>query len=161
MTITLDPDMEAMLRETALREGQEPDAIAKMLLALEADAREYRQSVAAIREALESGPGKPIEQYIAEQRVKHGYSDTWPLPSAAKEVAPGVFVDSPAPPREDVPPGADLRAHGINREQAADLRARMMPFAGDWEQPEMDIYDDYDAAKIGLSPADASPRDTR
>ncbi len=43
----------------------------------------------------------------------------------------------------------DLRAHGIDREQAADLRARLMPFAEDWEQPEMDIYDNYDAATSG------------
>jgi len=77
MTITLDQDTASMLREKASREGAEPDAVARMLLAdvLEADSREYQQSVAAIREALESGPGKQIEQYIAEQRVKHGYSD--------------------------------------------------------------------------------------
>ncbi len=96
MTITLDPDMEARLREKALREGQEPDVVAKMLLAdvLDADAREHQESVAAIREALESGPGKPIEQYIAEQRAKHGYPDSWPQRGVAKETAPGVFVDS-------------------------------------------------------------------
>lgn len=35
----------------------------------------------------------------------------------------------------------DLREHGINREQAADLRARLSTFAEDWERPEMDIYD--------------------
>lgn len=163
MTLTLDPNTEAMLHETALREGLEPDAMARMLLthALEVDAREYRQSVAAIREALESGPRKPIEQYIAEQRVKHGYPDTWPLPGSAKEITPGVFVDSPVPPRVALPTDIDLHAHGINREQAADLRARLMPFAEDWERPEMDIYDDYDAARIGLSPAETSPRDTR
>lgn len=55
----------------------------------------------------------------------------------------------------------DRRAHGIDPEQAAGLRARLMSFAEDWEQPEMDIYDDYDAAKIGLSPADTSPCGTR
>ena len=85
-----------MLREKASREGAEPDAVARMLLedVLEADAREYQESVATIREALESGPGKPIEQYIAEQKVKHGYPDAWPLPGSAKEITPGVFVDS-------------------------------------------------------------------
>lgn len=96
MTITIDPDMEARLREKALRDGREPDVVAKMLLAdvLDADAREYKESVAAIRQALEAGTGKPIEQYIAEQRVKHGYPDTWPPRGVVKEVAPGVFVDS-------------------------------------------------------------------
>ncbi len=44
----------------------------------------------------------------------------------------------------------DLRAHGISREQAAELRARLMPFAEDWERPEMDVYDNYDAAKSQL-----------
>lgn len=39
-------------------------------------------------------PEKPIEQYIAEQRVKHGYPDVWPLTGSAKEITPGVFVDS-------------------------------------------------------------------
>ncbi len=80
MTITLDPETETMLREKARREGQEPQSVAKMLLAnsLEADAQEYRETVEAIRVALASGPGKPIEQYIAEQRAKHGYPDDWP-----------------------------------------------------------------------------------
>ena len=96
MTITLDPDMEARLREKAMREGREPDVVAKMLLAdvLDADAREHQESVAAIREALEAGPGKPIGQYLAEQRLKHGYPDTWPSRGVVKEITPGVFVDS-------------------------------------------------------------------
>jgi len=95
MTITLDPDMEARLREKALREGQEPDIVAKMLLAdvLDADAREHQESVAIIREVLTSGSGKPIEQYNAEQRVKRGYPDSWPTQGVVTEVAPGEFVD--------------------------------------------------------------------
>ena len=44
----------------------------------------------------------------------------------------------------------DLRAYGINREQAEELRNRLAPFAEDWNAPEMDIYDDYDAAKSHL-----------
>ena len=35
----------------------------------------------------------------------------------------------------------DLRAHGISREQAADLRARLSTFAEDWNDPAMDVYD--------------------
>ena len=41
-------------------------------------------------------------------------------------------------------PGAgpvDLRELGIDEAQAADLRARLRAFAGDWERPEMDAYD--------------------
>ena len=44
----------------------------------------------------------------------------------------------------------DLRARGIDEAQAADLRARLATFAEDWNSPEMDIYDNYDAAKAKL-----------
>ena len=37
--------------------------------------------------------------------------------------------------------GVDLRARGIDVAQAAELRARLKPFAGDWDRPEADIYD--------------------
>lgn len=43
----------------------------------------------------------------------------------------------------------DLRAQGINQEQAAELRAALSTFE-DWDKPEMDIYNDYDAAKAKL-----------
>ena len=36
---------------------------------------------------------------------------------------------------------SDLAEHGINRQQAADLRHRLATFAEDWERPEMDVYD--------------------
>ena len=41
----------------------------------------------------------------------------------------------------------DLQERGIDPEQAADLRSRLATFAEEWESPEMEIYDDYDAAK--------------
>jgi len=41
----------------------------------------------------------------------------------------------------------DLRARGIDAEQAADLRARLGTFAEEWDSPEMNIYDHYDAAQ--------------
>lgn len=44
----------------------------------------------------------------------------------------------------------DLASRGIGKEQAADLRARLSTFADEWDNPEMDIYDDYDAAKSKL-----------
>ncbi len=44
----------------------------------------------------------------------------------------------------------DLRERGIDEAQAADLRARLTTFAEDWNSPEMDIYDNYDAAKANL-----------
>ena len=44
----------------------------------------------------------------------------------------------------------DLRTRGIDETQAADLRASLATFAEDWDSPEMDIYDNYDAAKAKL-----------
>ena len=44
----------------------------------------------------------------------------------------------------------DLRARGIDVAHAAELRARLATFAEDWDSPEMDLYDDYDAAKARL-----------
>ncbi len=34
-----------------------------------------------------------------------------------------------------------LSERGIDKEQAADLRARLSAFAEDWQRPEMDVYD--------------------
>jgi hypothetical protein len=48
------------------------------------------------------------------------------------------------------PRSVELRARGIDEAQAVELRARLATFAEDWESPEMDIYDDYDAAKAKL-----------
>ncbi len=36
----------------------------------------------------------------------------------------------------------DLRERGIDEAQAADLRGRLKPFAGDWDRPEMSVYDE-------------------
>ena len=44
----------------------------------------------------------------------------------------------------------DLQARGISVTQATDLRARLATFAEDWNNPEMEIYDNYDAAKANL-----------
>ncbi|HZP80139.1 MAG TPA: hypothetical protein VFB21_00755 [Chthonomonadaceae bacterium] len=54
----------------------------------------------------------------------------------------------------------NLRAQGIDEEQAAELRARLVAFAEDWNAPEMDIYDNYDAAKsayIGVVKGECRP----
>ncbi len=41
-----------------------------------------------------------------------------------------------------LPPGTvDLKSRGIDEQQAADLRARLKPFADDWNRAEMDVYD--------------------
>ena len=40
-----------------------------------------------------------------------------------------------------------ISGQDLNQDQAADLRTRLATFAEDWDRPEMDVYDDYDAAK--------------
>jgi hypothetical protein len=47
--------------------------------------------------------------------------------------------------------GIDLRARGITEAEAAEMRDRLAAFAEDWNSPEMEIYDNYDAAKAKLS----------
>ena len=43
----------------------------------------------------------------------------------------------------------DLVSRGLDS-AAADLRGRLATFAEEWDSPEMDIYDDYDAARADL-----------
>jgi plasmid stability protein len=43
-----------------------------------------------------------------------------------------------------------LMEQGINPVQATELRAKFASFADEWNQPGMDVYDDYDAAKANL-----------
>lgn len=35
----------------------------------------------------------------------------------------------------------------LSSTQLADLRSRLSQFAGEWDSPEMEIYDDYDTYK--------------
>lgn len=44
----------------------------------------------------------------------------------------------------------DLRARGLDEAQAAELRAQLGTFAEEWDSPDMDLYDNYDAAKAKL-----------
>jgi hypothetical protein len=48
------------------------------------------------------------------------------------------------------PRQVDLRSRGLDEAEAADLRARLASFADEWDSPEMDIYDDYDAARAAV-----------
>ncbi len=49
-----------------------------------------------------------------------------------------------------VPKLIDLTSLGVDEDQTADLRARLQTFVEDWERPEMDVYDDYDTAKLQI-----------
>ena len=90
MTITLKPSTEALLLEKARQEGQDPDALANDVLS-EYLISEAPVSAADVRAAIQTSRAKPIEQYIAEQRSKRGYSSDWPPRDAVQETAPGEF----------------------------------------------------------------------
>jgi len=42
------------------------------------------------------------------------------------------------PPRQAI----SLQDRGISDAEAAELRARLLPFAEDWDRPDMDVYDE-------------------
>lgn len=67
-----------------------------------------------------------------------------------REVPPNVRDDTPVIVTFLTVGDIDLSARGIEETQAADLRARLTTFAEEWDSPEMDIYDNYDAAKTNL-----------
>ena len=71
--ITLKPETEAKLKETAEREGREPNAFADLLLAeiLAQREGEFAGNVKAIQEgftALREGRERPFAKFIAEHR---------------------------------------------------------------------------------------------
>lgn len=64
-----------------------------------------------------------------------------------KEIPSNVEDDTPVIVTFLTSGNIDLAGRGIDAKQAADLRARLATFAEEWDSPEMDIYDNYDAAK--------------
>lgn len=83
-------------------------------------------------------------QQSVEGIYRNGIVELLEVPSSLKNETQ-VIVTFP------VPATIDLQAHGLSVEDAAELRARLATFAEDWDSPEMDIYDNYDAAKANLS----------
>ncbi|MCZ7670969.1 MAG: hypothetical protein M5U34_29400 [Chloroflexi bacterium] len=66
------------------------------------------------------------------------------------EVPPNIRDDTPVIVTFLTSGTIDLSTRGIDEAQAADLRTRLTTFAEEWDSPEMDIYDNYDAAKTNL-----------
>jgi hypothetical protein len=64
------------------------------------------------------------------------------------EMPSGVHEETPVIVTFLEPHVVDLRSRGIDEVQAADLRRRLATFSEDWESPEMELYDHYDAAKV-------------
>jgi predicted transcriptional regulator len=76
MTITITPEVEARLREKALRDGQDVSIIANTLLAeaLAWEAQDYAEAVEGIRrgiEASDAGRVRPFAEFAAEMRAKY------------------------------------------------------------------------------------------
>ncbi len=81
MTVTLKPETEAKLRQTAQWEGQDVDTLADALLAevLAQREREFEEDVVAVQEAwqaIKEGRERPFAEYLAERRLR--YPDTVP-----------------------------------------------------------------------------------
>ncbi|HEU4388398.1 MAG TPA: hypothetical protein VFV34_11415 [Blastocatellia bacterium] len=73
---------------------------------------------------------------IVEARYKDGKVELSETPVGISEArVPVTFLIA-----DDI----DLRVHGITEEQAQELRGRLATFE-DWNDPEMDIYNDYSA----------------
>ena len=77
MTITLQPELEEKLRETAQREGVEVEALAHDLLieSLEQKTRVLTDDIAAVQEgidALREGRERPFDEFLSEHRTRHG-----------------------------------------------------------------------------------------
>lgn len=82
-----------------------------------------------------------LEAYLREKAAREG--------QAAEAVAQALLmqaIQNDAQSRQEVL----LKDYGVSPAQAAELRASFATFAGEWERPEMDVYDEYDAAKARL-----------
>lgn len=75
--------------------------------------------------------------YLVERERNDATETLNPVP--VEEIAHSATLETDA--GQDI----DLPSLGIDRRQAAVLRASLSAFAGDWDSPEMSIYDQYDA----------------
>lgn len=73
MTVILEPQTEAKLRELASREGQDAQALANAWLAesIARHEREFEENVRAIQEGLDAvdqGRVRPFQEFLSEHR---------------------------------------------------------------------------------------------
>jgi hypothetical protein len=69
-----------------------------------------------------------------------------------KSIKPGnieLLILHDSVTKETEPNEIDLDSVGIDQKRAAKLRSALASFK-DWEEPEMDVYNDYDTAKAKL-----------
>lgn len=74
--VTLSPELEAQLREKALRQGQDVNTVASELLAdiLKGEAQDSAEAVKGIQQGLDdfsTGKFRSFDEYADEQRQKY------------------------------------------------------------------------------------------
>lgn len=122
MTITLMPEVETAIVEQARRQGMTPERlVSESLQKLFSAPALTPDEILGFAGHVYAGFSKEEIDVIEEMRRTTTYEQ-----------------------------GVSLSDHGISPAQAAELRASFTTFAGEWERPEMDVYDDYDAAKALL-----------
>lgn len=83
MSITLAPEIEARLNEKAARQGAHLETLVNAMLAdaLAWEAQERAEAIAGIQRGLDdvaAGRERPLSEFLAEQRQKHGFAENWP-----------------------------------------------------------------------------------
>ena len=83
MSITLTQQTETRIQEKAKREGRDVNAIADALISsvLDWEAQERSETLEGIRrgdQAAEEGRERPLQEFLSEQRSKHGFAKEWP-----------------------------------------------------------------------------------
>ena len=122
MTITLMPEVETVIAEQARRQGTTPERLVSE----------------SLQKMFTTPALMPDEILGFDGHVHAGFS---------KEEIDVIEEMRRTTTDEN---GISLSDHGISPAQAAELRASFATFAGEWERPEMDVYDDYDAVKARL-----------
>ena len=90
MTITLSPETESLLLAKIQREGGTIDVVAESLIqiALAWEAQEREEAIAGIlrgEQAAAEGRERSLSDFLAEQRIKHGFAPTWPQDASLDE----------------------------------------------------------------------------
>jgi hypothetical protein len=108
------------------------------------------------RRIVETAPSEILKQYASKaddvrfREILARVPDVPPMPGDELDSDKTMKNDRLELPMSIESNTINLAAQGIDPEQAEILRTKLGTFAGDWNSPEMSIYDDYDAAKASL-----------
>ena len=83
---------------------------------------------------------------------RNGHVELMELPeNISQQATEAVRVIITFLPPSRIDSHIDLRTHQIDEAQAAELRARLQSFTTEWDDAEMNIYDDYETNLASLS----------